>query len=98
MILLADLFKQAGLNVRTIPIDDFIKYLYSRYEDKDIKNEITRILVHSNVFFEGASKTPFIIRNQKTESILRALNFAWPELDERKIHLMLEHCKKVGFI
>ena len=98
MIIFAELLKQAGINADTIALGKFVKYLYARYEDEETKNYITRIMVHSNVFFEGASKTSFIIRNQKTESILQALNFEWPELDCLKVNLMLEHCKNVGFI
>ncbi|MBP2659980.1 MAG: amino acid adenylation domain protein, partial [Firmicutes bacterium] len=49
-------------------------------------------------FFEGASKTSFMIRNEKTENILKELNFKWPELNPAGVRLMMEHCKKVGFI
>ncbi|MBP2643621.1 MAG: amino acid adenylation domain protein, partial [Firmicutes bacterium] len=97
MISFAGLLKQAGIHADTMALNQFVRYLYARYEDEETKNYITRILVHSNVFFEGASKTSFVIRNQKTERILQALHFKWPELDCLKVNLMLEHCRKVGF-
>jgi amino acid adenylation domain-containing protein/thioester reductase-like protein/non-ribosomal peptide synthase protein (TIGR01720 family) len=98
IVALGALLKQAGMDAKTIPVDVFIKYLYEKYEDEEAKNHIARILVHSNMFFEGASKTSFIIQNKKTENILKRLNFKWPELDSLKVRLMMEHCKKVGFI
>ncbi|EGO65810.1 non-ribosomal peptide synthetase [Acetonema longum] len=98
MVTLAELISRAGVAVNVMPVNDFIKYLYAKYEDETVKSYITRVLVHSNMFFEGASKTSFIVQNQKTESILQALNFTWPGLDREKTELMMAHCKKVGFI
>ncbi|MBU2703324.1 amino acid adenylation domain-containing protein [Sporomusaceae bacterium BoRhaA] len=98
IISFAELLKQTGIQADTVALNKFVTYLYARYEDEEIQNYITRILVHSNVFFEGASKTAFIVRNQKTERILQALDFNWPKLDSLKVKLMLEHCRKVGFI
>lgn len=98
IVSLGELLKQAGMHGKTIPVDDFIKYLYEKYEDEDAKSHIARILVHSNMFFEGASKTSFMINNEKTENILKGLNFKWPELDSLRVELMMGHCKKVGFI
>jgi len=98
LVSLGELLKYAGMHTETIPVDDFIKYLYEKYEDEEAKSHIARILVHSNMFFEGASKTSFMIRNEKTENILKELNFKWPELNPAGVRLMMEHCKKVGFI
>ena len=94
---LVGLLKEAGVKAATIPADEFIKYLLEKYEDEAVKSYITRILVHSNLFFEGASKTSFVICNQKTENILQALHFAWPKPDRFKVQLMVDHCRKVGF-
>ena len=98
LVSLGELLKHAGIYTNTIPVDDFIKCLYEKYEDEKTKSHIARILVHSNMFFEGASKTSFMIRNEKTENILKELNFKWPELNYLRVRLMMEHCKKVGFI
>lgn len=98
IVSLAELLNQAKMDVETIPVDEFVKYLYEKYEDEEAKNYVSRILVHSNMFFEGASKTSFMIRNEKTENILRELNFRWPKLNRSKVKLMMDHCKKVGFI
>jgi thioester reductase-like protein len=98
MAFLAKLLKQTEMSVNTIPTDRFIKYLLEKYEDEKTKNYIVRVLIYLNTFFEGATKTSFIIRNQKTERILKTLNFKWPELDHRKVNLMIGHCKKVGFM
>ncbi|VBB05116.1 phosphopantetheine attachment site [Lucifera butyrica] len=98
MVSLAELFNRAEMPVATMPVNAFVKYLYEKYQEKEMQNYISRILVHSNLFFEGASKTAFILRQQKTERILKTLNFKWPELDEAKIRQMLEHCRNVGFI
>lgn len=95
---LAKFLNEVKMNVETIPVDEFIKYLYEKYEDEEAKRYISRILVHSNMFFEGASKTSFMIRNEKTENILKELNFRWPKLNGLKVRLMMDHCKKVGFI
>jgi thioester reductase-like protein len=95
---LGQLLKQAGMHTKTISVDDFIKHLYEKYEDEEAKDYVARILVHSNMFFQGDSRTSFIIRNEKTENILKRLNFKWPELNYLRIRLMMEHCKGVGFI
>jgi amino acid adenylation domain-containing protein/thioester reductase-like protein/non-ribosomal peptide synthase protein (TIGR01720 family) len=98
MVSLAELLRQTDVRVLTSPVKEFIKYLHEQFEDEKSKDYITRILVHSNMVFEGASKTSFSILNQKTDSILRTLNFEWPELDSSKVKLMVEHSQQVGFV
>ncbi|MBP2630722.1 MAG: amino acid adenylation domain protein [Firmicutes bacterium] len=98
IVSLAELLNEVEINVKTIPVDEFIQYLYEKFEDEEAKSYISRILVHSNMFFEGASKTSFMIRNEKTENILKELNFKWPKMNGLRARLMMDHCKRVGFM
>jgi len=98
MTSMAEFLIQAGIRLNMLPTDEFAKHLFAKYEDSETKEHISRILVHSNLFFEGASKTSFITLNHKTNRILKSFNFAWPELDSVKVKLMMDHCQQVGFI
>jgi len=98
MTAMAEFLIQAGIRLNMLPTDEFVKHLFAKYEDSETKEHISRILVHSNLFFEGASKTSFITLNHKTTRILKSFNFAWPELDSVKVKLMMDHCQQVGFI
>jgi len=98
MVSFARFLNQAGVEVQTMPVEKFTSYILKKYDDDDAKQEVSRILVHSNVLFEGASKTLFLVKNRKTDGILKALGFEWPKLDSTRVKLMIEHCKDVGFI
>lgn len=98
LLFLADCLQRAGMRVQTMSVDGFIKYLHQKYTDEALQNDLIRILVHSNLFFEGASKTQFITCHQKTENILKSLDFKWPRLDQEKVNWMLEYCRRVRFI
>ncbi len=98
MISFARYLKQAGVDVQMMPVDKFNTYILKKYEEEETKQEVTRILVHSNIFFEGASKTLFLLRNRKTDGILKALGFEWPRLNSKRVKLMIEHCRNVGFM
>ena len=98
MISFARFLNQAGVEVETMPVDKFTSFIMKKYDDDEAKQEVSRILVHSNIFFEGASKTLFLVKNRKTDGILKALGFEWPKLDSSRVKLMIEHCKNVGFM
>jgi hypothetical protein len=95
---MAELLRRTGVKVFTAPVQDFMQHLQEKYADEETRDYVTRTLVHSNLFFEGASKTDFTILNRKTENILRALNFQWPELDGASVKLMVAHARRVGFL
>ncbi|MGG6311632.1 amino acid adenylation domain-containing protein [Paenibacillus macerans] len=98
LLAFARLLGEAGVSVDTMPVEAFAGYMLDRYDEPEAQEEVTRILVHSNVFFEGASKTLFLVQNRKTDRLLQALGFKWSRLDRRKVELMLEHCRRVGFM
>ncbi|ALP39316.1 non-ribosomal peptide synthetase (plasmid) [Paenibacillus sp. IHB B 3084] len=98
MISFSKLLKQADINVKPMPVEDFTEYMFEKYDEPETEQEVARILVHSNVFFEGASKTLFMTMNKKTDGILQALGFEWSRLDGQKVKLMMDHVKKVGFM
>ncbi|MGB8452383.1 MAG: amino acid adenylation domain-containing protein [Anaerocolumna sp.] len=98
MISFAQFLNQAGVDVQTMPVEEFTAYLLEKYDEEEARQEVSRILVHSNIFFEGASKTLFLLKNRKTDGILKALGFEWPLLNSKRVKLMIEHCKKVGFM
>ncbi|MEK3789306.1 non-ribosomal peptide synthetase [Paenibacillus sp. FSL K6-1230] len=94
----ADLLGQAEIHVEAMPMNEFTEYMLAQYNQPDTQQEIARILVHSNVFFEGASKTLFLLRNSKSDQLLRKLGFEWSRVDDHKVRLMMEHIRKVGFM
>ncbi|WP_025682717.1 thioester reductase domain-containing protein, partial [Paenibacillus maysiensis] len=98
MISFSKLLKQADINVKPMPVEDFTEYMFEKYDEPETEQEVARILVHSNVFFEGASKTLFMTMNKKTDGILQAMGFEWSRLDGQKVKLMMDHVKKVGFM
>ncbi|ASR47272.1 non-ribosomal peptide synthetase [Paenibacillus kribbensis] len=98
MISFAKLLKQADIQVQPMPVEDFAEYMFEKYDEAQTQQEVARILVHSNVFFEGASKTLFMTMNKKTDGILQALGFEWSRLDGQKVKLMMDHVKKVEFM
>ncbi|MGZ7444128.1 amino acid adenylation domain-containing protein [Paenibacillus sp. TH7-28] len=98
MAAFAKLLQQADVRVGTMPVADFSEYMFEKYEEPETQQEVARVLVHSNIFFEGASKTSFMLMNRKTDGLLQALGFSWSRLDVQKVRLMMEHSKKVGFI
>nr|WP_283657092.1 SDR family oxidoreductase [Paenibacillus sp. RC343] len=98
MISFAKLLKQADINVKPMPVEDFTEYMFEKYDEPETAQEVARILVHSNVFFEGASKTLFMTMNKKTDGILQELGFEWSRLDSQKVKLMMDHVKKVEFM
>ncbi|MGB8452323.1 MAG: amino acid adenylation domain-containing protein, partial [Anaerocolumna sp.] len=98
MSFVAQIINQAGVPVRTIPPAEFLQNLLERYDDEERKDDITQILVHTNMLSKVTDKTSFILLNKKTEEVLKAVGFDWSVLDSEKVKLMLEHCKKVGFI
>ncbi|MDY8021009.1 non-ribosomal peptide synthetase [Paenibacillus polymyxa] len=98
MMSFAKLLKQADIQVQPMQLEDFTEYMFEKYDEAQTQQEVARILVHSNVFFEGASKTVFMTMNQKTDGILQTLGFEWSRLDGQKVKLMMDHVKKVGFM
>jgi thioester reductase-like protein len=98
MIDFAKLLNQADVKVQTMPMEDFTEYMFEKYEEAKTQQEVARILVHSNVFFEGASKTLFMLTNRKTDRTLQKLGFEWSRLNGQKVKLMMDHIKKVGFM
>lgn len=98
MITFSRFLNQAGVEVETMPVDRFTSFILKKYDDDDAKQEVSRILVHSNIFFEGASKTLFLVKNRKTDGILKTLGFEWQKLDSSRVKLMIEHCRNVGFM
>lgn len=98
MSFVAELISQAGVKVKIIPPAEFVENLLKKYDDKDKTDDITQILVHTNMLSGSMEKTSFTLLNSKTDVILKAACFEWSRLDREKVKLMLEHCIKVGFI
>ncbi|WP_097004911.1 non-ribosomal peptide synthetase [Lacrimispora amygdalina] len=98
MSFVAELINQAGVKVKIIPPAEFVENLLKKYDDKDKTDDITQILVHTNMLSGSMEKTSFTLLNSKTDVILKAAGFEWSRLDCEKVKLMLEHCIKVGFI
>ncbi len=98
MSFVAGLINQAGVKINIIPPAEFVENLLKKYDDEDKTDDITQILVHTNMLSGSMEKTSFTLLNNKTDVILKAAGFEWSRLDCKKIKLMLEHCMKVGFI
>jgi len=94
----AMLIKETGVPVQAVPPAEFLENLLEKYDDEEKRDDITQILVHTNMLSGGMDKTACIVSNKKTELILKAAGFEWSKLDGEKVKLMLEHCRNVGFI
>ena len=94
----ATLINQVGVPVQTLPPAEFFENLLEKYDDQETADDITQILVHTNLLSGGMDKTSCILLNNKTDVILKAAGFEWSMLDREKVKLMLKHCMNVGFI
>jgi len=94
---LRGLLNKTGYNLRTKPFNEFLDFLYSNYENKELGDFVENILLHSQIL-ESPKKTHFRMGSEKTVLILKGLGFEWPEINSLHLKNMISHCKKVGFL
>ncbi len=100
LILMDKLLRKLNMDIKLVPFEDFLDYIYYNYNKAELRGYIDNFLVHSQML-EGSLKVEnhsVINVCEKTEKILSKLGFQWPELNLKSMNKMIEHCKKVNFI
>jgi thioester reductase-like protein len=95
---LAQYLNKAGIELELQKRDAFIDLLIHHLDDPDKRIIIDRFLLHSGMFNRTNNGKPFISTCERTQQILRQLDFQWPEVNETYIKKMIRHCRYVGFI
>lgn len=90
---------------------DIIDYNIEKLEAREFEQEVMtlknsyldeykeKLMLHFGMLDDKKDNmTKFDIRSDKTNEILKRLDFNWPELDRGKIENAVQHCKLVNFI
>ncbi|MES5845460.1 MULTISPECIES: SDR family oxidoreductase [unclassified Bacillus cereus group] len=80
----------------TSPVQ-FLDFLLECLENNKYGTEIENLLFHSNLL-ERPDQTIFVVKNGKTDLLLRRLGHLWSKVTVSHIDKMLKHCKEVNFI
>lgn len=84
---------ELNLNIDKPGLSDFIDYLYENYEREGFKPYIENIMLHKGWLskLDDLTKkhTTFSLLTDKTNLILKDLNFQWPEFHAEKLHKMV---------
>ncbi|NRY40999.1 amino acid adenylation domain-containing protein [Clostridium beijerinckii] len=85
-----------NLKMNIIKDEEFIQFLIDNYDNDELREVIDILLIHLGILDEN-SQTIFKLLSEKTEHILKRLNFTWHEIDRDHIKKMLSYAFKIGF-
>jgi amino acid adenylation domain-containing protein/thioester reductase-like protein len=97
------ILNKTGVNVKLMDVEPFLDHLMECMEKKDHKymQAISRLLLHAGLFGQydenTAPTTTVRYCNERTQRILKHLNFEWVKPTEAHIREMIRHCQDVKF-
>ncbi len=94
-------FNNLDLNLKTLPVDEFLDYILTNLEDKFAQEYIEILLLHLgliNARRDTESYAIVSIGSDKTNRILAKLGFEWEEINAVHMEKMINYCKEIGMI
>lgn len=98
---LADLLNGIGIKMKTVKPQHFFEILSHHLNHSKANPGIERLLFHLGVFSQdlfNESVTMSRIVSDRTQSILKQLDFEWPAVNIEHINQMIHHCKNVNYL
>ncbi len=78
-----------GLNMEKLPFDKFIDRLKAEYTKECRKAHVEKILLHRGWLEDEADYTAVVTLTERTDHLLKLLNFEWPKVDESKMTALI---------
>ncbi len=88
---------RSGKSMASGTLDEFIDYMKSKYEEGFCREEIESLMLHYG-WLEQKAHTRFTLASEKTNLLLRKLEFEWQAISDKQMDDMLRYCREVGFI
>jgi len=71
-----------GRELEFIPVEQFYSLLFDMIQKDEIDDDILRLSLHLGIFKAATVKTKFNIYSERTNTILKKLNFEWEKIEK----------------
>ena len=103
LLSISDMLTNENLNidVKKIPIDEFLDYLCENNNNKELTTYIQNLFIHmfgDLRITEDMNDSYVHMVQRKTNNLLYKLGFEWPKTKEFDFTNMINYCRKINFI
>jgi amino acid adenylation domain-containing protein/thioester reductase-like protein len=85
--------RKQGITIKIVSIEQFLDYLADHIDDRDKRMIIDRFLLHWGILGNEKQETINMIVSDRTQWILRRLNFEWKEVTMEYMVKMINNCR-----
>jgi amino acid adenylation domain-containing protein/thioester reductase-like protein len=91
------MIKNNGFEIELLSIGEFCDYLSDNFDNPEISPYIESIVLHSGLV-DTKEKTRFDLEYERTDTILKRIQFYWPKVSDEHLNKMIYYCKEIKYL